>query len=43
MKGFYDMWLETAKFTRTIAICAKITRFFNNGKLRGNLRDRVIA
>ena len=37
------MRLKTAKFARTIAIYAKISQFFINGKLRGNLRDRVIA
>ena len=37
------MQLKTAKFTRTIAIRAKVTQFFYNGKLRGNLRDRVIV
>ena len=36
------MRLNTAKFTRSIEICAKSTRFFNNGKLLGNLRDRGI-
>ena len=34
---------KNCKFMRTIAIYAKITRFFNNGKLCGNLRYRVIA
>ena len=35
------MRLKTAKFTCAIAIYKKITRFFKNGKLRGNLRDCV--
>ena len=38
MKGLYKIWLKTAKF---MSKTAKITRFFKNGKLRGNLRDCV--
>ena len=42
-QGFYKMRLKTEKFTHTIAIYAKITQFFNNEKLWGNLRDRIIT
>ena len=42
MLGFYKKKrIKTVKLTRTIAIYAKIMRFFNNDKLRGNLRNRI--
>ena len=41
--GFYQIRLKTEKLTHTIAINAKITQFFNNGKLRGKFSNRIIA